>query len=47
MRAAPNGLPYAVFAKRIIIHLPTAREWLQARMVKPNPRRSGGANATR
>jgi hypothetical protein len=35
----PNGLPYTRLGNRILIHIPTAREWMLARMRKPNPRR--------
>ena len=28
----PDGLPYARIGNRILIHIPTAREWLFARM---------------
>jgi hypothetical protein len=36
----PNGLPFTRLGNRILIHIPTAREWMLARMRKPNPRRS-------
>jgi hypothetical protein len=36
----PDGLPYARIGNRILIHIPTAREWIFCRMRKPNPRRS-------
>jgi hypothetical protein len=35
----PDGLPYTRLGKTPIIHIPTAREWLLARMRRPNPRR--------
>jgi hypothetical protein len=28
----PNGLPYAKIGNRILIHVPTAREWIFSRM---------------
>jgi hypothetical protein len=33
----PDALP---FVNRVLVHVPTAREWLYSRMRKPNPRRS-------
>ena len=36
----PNGLPNTRIGNRILIHIPTAREWLFARMRHPNPRRA-------
>jgi hypothetical protein len=33
----PNGLPYTKLGNRVLIHVPTARDWLQARMQNPNP----------
>jgi len=33
----PNGLPYTRIGCRILIHIPTARDWLQSRMHNPNP----------
>jgi hypothetical protein len=35
----PDGLPYTRIGNRILIHIPTAREWLFSRMHHPNPRR--------
>jgi hypothetical protein len=35
----PDGLPFATAGNLTILHLPTAREWLLARMKQPNPRR--------
>jgi hypothetical protein len=35
----PDGLPYTRLGNRILIHIPTAREWLFKRMRRPNPRR--------
>jgi hypothetical protein len=28
----PNGLPYTKIGHRILIHVPTAREWIMSRM---------------
>ena len=39
----PNGLPYTSLGNRILIHIPTAREWMLSRMRHPNPRRSKAA----
>jgi len=36
---APNGLPYTRIGNRILIHIPTARDWLLKRMRRPAPRR--------
>src|SRR6266516_2214998 len=41
----PNGLPYTRSVNRILIHVPTAREWLMKRMRKPAPRRGRQAAA--
>jgi hypothetical protein len=35
----PDGLPYTTIGNRILIHIPTAREWMLGRMRRPNPRR--------
>jgi hypothetical protein len=35
----PDGLPYTRIGNRILIHVPTAREWIFGRMRKPNTRR--------
>jgi hypothetical protein len=35
----PNGLPYTRIGSRILIHVPTAREWLMKRMKRRNPPR--------
>jgi hypothetical protein len=32
-----NGLPYTRIGNRLLIHLPTARDWLQSRMINRNP----------
>jgi hypothetical protein len=34
----PDGLPYTRIGNRILIHIPSAREWLFSRMRHPNPR---------
>jgi hypothetical protein len=39
----PNGLPYTSLGNRILIHIPTAREWMLARMRHRNSRRSKAA----
>jgi len=39
----PDGLPYTRIGNRILIHIPTAREWLFSRMRHPNPRREAAA----
>jgi hypothetical protein len=38
---APDGLPYTRMGNRILVHIPTARDWLLSRMRRPNPRRNG------
>ena len=35
----PNGLPFTKLGGRRLIHLPSARAWLLARIRRPNPRR--------
>lgn len=35
----PDGLPYARIGNRILIHIPTARDWILGRMRGRNPRR--------
>jgi hypothetical protein len=35
----PDGLPHTRIGNRILIHVPTAREWLLKRMRRPAPRR--------
>lgn len=35
----PDGLPYTRLGNRLLIHIPTAREWLHSRMQYPNQRR--------
>jgi hypothetical protein len=37
--SGPDGLPYTRIGNRVLIHIPTAREWLFSRMRHPNPRR--------
>ena len=32
-----DGLPYTRIGNRILIHVPTAREWIFGRMHRPNP----------
>lgn len=41
----PNGLPHTQIGNRILVHVPTAREWILGRMRRPNPRRTDGAAA--
>ena len=36
----PDGLPHTKMGNRILIHVPTAREWLLGRMNTPNPRQT-------
>ena len=36
----PDGLPFARIGNRILIHIPTAREWLLSRVRHRNPRRA-------
>jgi hypothetical protein len=36
----PDGLPFIKLGSRVLIHLPTARGWIMAKMRKPNRRRS-------
>jgi hypothetical protein len=38
-RDQPDGLPYTKIGSTVYIHIPTAREWMLARMKRPNPRR--------
>jgi hypothetical protein len=35
----PNGLPFTRIGNRLLIHIPTAREWLLSRVRQRNPRR--------
>lgn len=39
LRAKKNGLPFRRFGKRVMIHVPTAREWLLKGLIRPNPER--------
>jgi hypothetical protein len=39
----PDGLPFSRIGNRILIHVPTAREWIFGRMCRPNARRSATA----
>ncbi len=34
----PNGLPYSRIGNRILIHVPTAREWIFNKMRRPHCR---------
>ncbi len=36
----PDGLPYTRIGNRILVHVPTAREWIFGRMRRPNSRRT-------
>jgi hypothetical protein len=36
----PDGLPFTKIGNRVLIHVPTAREWMLGRMRKPNARRA-------
>jgi hypothetical protein len=40
MMNMPNGLPYTRFGDKILIHIPTAREWLLSGIKRPNPKRN-------
>ena len=42
----PDGLPYTRIGNRVLIHIPTAREWLMKRMKRPNAPRRKRQNAT-
>jgi hypothetical protein len=33
-----DGLPFVRIGNRLLIHVPTAREWILSRMQRPNPR---------
>jgi hypothetical protein len=35
----PDGLPYTKLGNRVLIHVPSAKEWLLKRVRRPNPRR--------
>jgi hypothetical protein len=36
----PNGIPYTKAGNRILIHVPSAREWLLRNLKHRNPRRA-------
>jgi hypothetical protein len=36
----PDGLPHTRIGNRILIHVPTARDWIFGRMRHPAPRRT-------
>jgi hypothetical protein len=36
----PDGLPFMKLGYQRLYHVPTVRDWLMARVRKPNPRRS-------
>lgn len=38
-RDEPDGLPFTKAGSKVLIHMPTAREWLMRRMRRPNTRR--------
>jgi hypothetical protein len=42
-RKEKNGLPYSYMGGRVVIHLPSAREWLMKRLIRPNSTRSARA----
>lgn len=33
----PDGLPYTRLGNRVLVHIPTARDWLLKRMRRPAP----------
>jgi hypothetical protein len=39
----PDGLPYTMMGRTVLIHIPTAREWLLNRMRRRNSRRQEAA----
>lgn len=41
----PDGLPYTRIGNRVLIHVPTAREWIFGRMRRPNTRRADNTAA--
>jgi hypothetical protein len=43
----PDGLPFVRLGRKRYVHIPTARQWILARMRRPNPtrRRKRGAAA--
>jgi hypothetical protein len=34
----PDGLPFTKIGNRVLIHIPTAKEWVLSRLRRPNPR---------
>jgi len=38
----PDGLPFTKIGNRLLIHIPTAKDWVLSRMRRPNPRRGRG-----
>jgi hypothetical protein len=36
----PDGLPFTRIGSRILVHVPTAREWILGRVRQRNPRRN-------
>jgi hypothetical protein len=43
----PNGLPYTQLGNRILIHVPTARQWIMSRMENVRRERPRKASARR
>jgi len=43
----PDGLPYSWYGKTLIIHIPSARQWLFNKMRRPAPRRGKVASPRR
>ena len=41
----PDGLPYIKLGNQIILHIPTARDWMFGRMRRPNSRREVAVQA--
>jgi hypothetical protein len=39
----PDGLPYVRLGNRLLVHIPSAREWLLSRVHRPNQRRVAAA----
>jgi hypothetical protein len=42
----PEGLPYTRIGNRILIHIPSAREWMLGRMRNRNPRAKRRASSS-
>jgi hypothetical protein len=42
-RGQPDGLPFLIFCNRVYIPIKEGREWLQAKIRRPNPRRRATA----